>query len=115
MLFHYFGLADDHGDHGGHAHSQRDGLDWAFSEGHAWNLTMAFDNGETAARFGYRQRPHVTLSRGGELTHLITGVVWDGSRPYPAQCRECTGTRGPCDRAWTVMQPLRAAATDGAY
>lgn len=112
MLFHYFGLADDHGDHGGHAHAQADGTRWQFSEGHAWNLTMEFKDSEPAARYGYRQRPHVVLSPEGELTQLITGVVWDSSRPYPAECTKCTGTRGPCDRAWTVMQPLRTATAD---
>lgn len=107
MLFHYFGLGSDRGDHGGHAHASPSGDDWQFTIGHAWNLSMAFEGLDVApAQYGYRQRPHVVISPEGQLTHLITGVVWDGNRPYPHSCTRCTGTRGPCDRSWTVVQPL---------
>ena len=109
MLFHYFGLAPDHGDHGGHAHASASGDDWEFTVGHAWNLTVPFDDTtEAAAQYGYRQRPHIVMND-GELTHLITGVVFDSTRPYPAPaCSKCTGTHGPCDRSWTTMQPIRS-------
>ena len=119
MLFHYFGLGNsDHGDHGGHAHAGADGRGWAFSEGHAWNLTVSFGAGNSSsipavspAQYGYRQRPHVIVSEAGRLTHLITGVVFDASRPYPSPaCTRCTGTHGPCDRSWTTIQPLATEA-----
>lgn len=113
MLFHYYGLgASDNGDHGGHAHASATSDDWQFTLGHAYNLSVSFDNGEPAAMYGLRQRPHVVLSGDGELTHVITGVVWDSTRPYPATCTRCTGTRGPCDRSWTTIQPLATSKSE---
>ena len=116
MLFHYFGLGNDHGDHGGHAHADAGGRGWAFSNGHAWNLTLPFSGNSSSravppAQYGFRQRPHVIMSNAGRLTHLITGVVFDSNRPYPSPgCTECTGTHGPCDRSWTTIQPLATEA-----
>jgi hypothetical protein len=107
MLFHYFGLKEDHGDHGGHAHASSSGLEWEFTVGHSWTLQAEFTapavDGTNAglgdrasglgaaqgselapapASFGYRQRPHVVLSPDtGEITHLLTGVVFDSNRP----------------------------------
>jgi len=125
MLFHYFCLSDDHGDHGGHAHAAADGTGWQFTAGHTWEMTVPFaagaddaDAGAAAegagapapARYGYRQRPKVVVdSATGQLTHLLTGVVFDSARPYPSACTKCTGTHCPCDRSWTVLQPLGRA------
>eukprot|EP00040_Diaphanoeca_grandis_P025436 m.140917 g.140917 ORF g.140917 m.140917 type:complete len:549 (-) comp30149_c0_seq1:183-1829(-) len=106
MLFHYFGLSNDHGDHGGHAFASANGTDWQFSEGHAWNLTVTFRGSPAlaSAQYGYRQRPHVVLDN-GDITHVLTGVVFDYTRPFPSSCHVSTGTHGPCDRAWTLLQP----------
>eukprot|EP00039_Didymoeca_costata_P021689 m.345194 g.345194 ORF g.345194 m.345194 type:complete len:416 (-) comp25875_c0_seq1:73-1320(-) len=106
LLFHYYGLSNDHGDHGGHAHSDASGLNWEFTDGHAFNSSVPFTNGQSAL-YNLRQRPHVVLSaKTGEITHLITGVVYDSNRPYPKQCTKPTGMRGPCDHSWTLLQPI---------
>ena len=64
LLFHYFGLKADHGNHGGHAHASAAGDDWEFTIGHAWNLTGEFEGGQAAAEYGYRQRPRCHLGCG---------------------------------------------------
>jgi hypothetical protein len=112
MLFHYFGLNTDHGDHGGHAHAGPDGLRWSFSNGHPFDETVAFTNtssGRTipSAVYSNRQRPHVLLSPTGELTHLLTGVRFDTKRPYPTGCSH--GGNAPCDHSWTSLQPVRTS------
>eukprot|EP00037_Helgoeca_nana_P034640 m.422220 g.422220 ORF g.422220 m.422220 type:complete len:511 (+) comp36686_c0_seq1:169-1701(+) len=106
MIFHYFGLGGDHGDHGGHAHAAANGSGWVFSPGHAYELAVSFGATITPAVYDYRQRPHVLLSSAGAITHLITGVVFDSSRKYPAECKSATGIRAPCDRSWTSFQPV---------
>ncbi len=108
MLFHYTGLSDDHGDHGGHAHASASGQDWAFSAGHAFERDVGFTGASPPPNASYsaRQRPHVLLSAAGDITHLLTGVKFDMQRPFPAaECKR--GGRGPCDHSWTSLQPVK--------
>lgn len=116
MLFHYYQTPPG-GDYGGHAHSGPAGDEWAFSDSVAFNLSTAVGAGAGGgqdSQWHIRQRPHVVFQDGrpGVLSHLITGVNFDETRPYPASCTHGSGASPRCDRTVTHLQPVRQGASE---
>jgi hypothetical protein len=118
MICHFYGGTPElKPDFGCHAHAAADSGASSFSGNAAFGPNVTFDQPtEEPVQLGFRQRPHVVMSdvEPGVITHVMNGVVSDAARPYKVGDKLCTEpsmTYGPCDRAWTIIQPVRTSVS----